>query len=258
MRNKLFIILFILIGLFSNQKLLAQKKWATFGIHFEPIVPVEMFRIRTNNLTRDNVKFSSKPLSGYTLGTHLSVELTPHFSIETGINYVTRNFLVKVEDGVAIDSINFQADNFEIPFTITYYVRLAERLYMGQSLGTSLQLIPSNLYTRNSVQNITGTTTYSFEQFSARKSTIVPTFKGAVGFEYRTKSNGYFYVGPVYHLFAELYSTNLNYYNASTSKSISKVNIKTVGDYFGIEIRYVFPPTALILSKKDKEKKNQD
>lgn len=231
----------------------AQKKWATFGIHLEPILPLEMFRIRSSEIYRESVKFTSKPLSGFTLGTHLSVELTPKFSIETGINYVSRNFLVSVQDGSFTDNINFKADNFEIPLTLTYYVKLSKNIFMGQSVGTSIQLIPSNLYTRNSKQNTTGSTIYSFEQFSQRKGTIVPIFKGAVGFEYRSKENGYFYIGPVYHLFAELYQTNLNYYNVSTSKSINKVITKTIGDYFGIEIRYVFKPTELIVNKRNKD-----
>ena len=232
----------------------AQKKWATFGIHVEPIIPLEMFRIRTTEITRESVTFTSKPLSGFTLGTHLSVELSPKFSIETGINYVSRNFIVSVQDGNFSDEINFKADNFEIPLTLTYYVKLAKNIFMGQSVGTSIQLIPSNLYTRNDEKNITGTTIYSFEQFSQRKGTIVTIFKGAVGFEYRSKNSGYFYVGPVYHLFAELYQTNLNYYNASTSKSINRVITKTIGDYFGIELRYVFKPSELIVKNENKNK----
>ncbi len=244
----------MLIILILSTKTHAQKKWATFGVHVEPIIPLEMFRIRSSEIMRESVKFTSKPLSGFTLGTHLSVELTPKFSVETGINYVSRNFLVSVEDGSFKDKINFEADNFEIPFTITFYIKLSEKIFMGQSVGTSLQLIPSNLYTRNDKKNITGSTIYSFEQFSQRKGTIIPTFKGAVGFEYRSKNSGYFYVGPVYHLFAELYQTNLNYYNLSTSKSINKVVTKTIGDYFGIEVRYVFKPSELIVNKKNNNK----
>ncbi len=250
LRN-LIILTILLFGL--NSYLSAQKKWATFGIHVEPIVPLEMFRIRSSEVIRESVKFTSKPLSGFTLGTHLSVELTPRFSIETGINYVSRNFLLSVEDGSFTDEINFKADNFEIPLTLTYYVKLSEKLFLGHSIGTSIQLIPSNLYSRNDKKNNTGTTTYSFNQFSQRKGTIVPIFKGAVGLEYRSKESGYFYVGPVYHLFAELYQTKLNYYNISTSKQIDNVVTKTIGDYFGIEIRYVFKPTELIVNKKNKD-----
>ncbi len=210
-----------------------------------------MFRIKSQTSVRDGVTFNSKPLSGYTIGTHLSVELSPKFSLETGINYVTRDFLLDVQDNQFSDTIKMKADNFEIPFTLTYYIQLSDRFFMGHSLGVSLQLIPSNLYTRNNERNQTYVLQWSFEQYSARKSSIIPTFKGGFGFEYRSKKNGYFYIGPVYHLFSELYKTNLNYYHKENGKDISQVRMKTVGDYFGINFRYVFPPSNLLRNKKE-------
>lgn len=243
--------LFLILLLLSTY-IYPQKQFATFGFHVEPIIPLEMFRIKSQTIVRENVTFNSKPLSGYTIGTHLSVELSPKFSLETGINYVTRNFLLDVQDGLFSDTIRMKADNFEIPFTLTYYVQLSERFFMGHSLGVSLQLIPSNLYTRNNERNQTYVLQWSFEQFSARKSPIIPTFKGGFGFEYRSKKDGYFYIGPVYHLFSELYRTNLNYYHKENGKDISRVRMKTVGDYFGINLRYVFPPSDLLRKNKEK------
>jgi hypothetical protein len=248
-RTNLFLFLSILL-LSSN--IYSQKQYATFGFHVEPIIPLEMFRIKSQTVVRENVTFNSKPLSGYTIGTHLSVELSPKFSLESGINYVTRNFLLDVQDGQFSDTIRMKADNFEIPFTLTYYVQLSERFFMGHSLGVSLQLIPSNLYTRNNERNQTYVLQWSFEQFSARKSPIIPTFKGGFGFEYRSKKDGYFYIGPVYHLFSELYRTNINYYHKENGKDISRVRMKTVGDYFGINLRYVFPPSDLLRKNKEK------
>lgn len=239
-------LLFLFLVALIQSDLFSQKQFATFGFHVEPIIPLEMFRIKTHTVVQEGITFNSKPLSGYTLGTHLSVELGSRFSLETGINYVARNFLLDVQDGNFSDTIRMKADNFEIPFTLTYYVQLSERFYLGHSLGVSLQLIPSDLYTRHNERNQTYVLQWSFEQFSARKAAIVPTFKGGIGFEYRSKKNGYFYIGPVYHLFAELYKTNLNYYHKERNKDISRVRMKTIGDYFGITFRYAFPPSDLL------------
>jgi len=138
-------ILLILI-IISNISAYSQEKVAGFGFFVEPIMPIEMFRITKNEVDLGNIKFSSTPLIGFSIGTHITVNFTKNFSFETGINYVSRNFRVSVIEGELRDSLNFNADNFEIPFTMTYYVRLTDHLFMGHSLGVSLQMVPSNLW----------------------------------------------------------------------------------------------------------------
>ncbi|NLN73875.1 MAG: hypothetical protein GX140_06485 [Bacteroidales bacterium] len=241
------VVLFIFFLL--NISVFAQKNVAGFGIFVEPIIPLKMFRISSSEIYREGAIFTSKPLSGYTLGTHVMVGISPYFSLETGINYVSRDFKISMLDGDFEEGFYINADNFEIPFTVTYNIRLLDKLYMGHSLGVSLQLIPSNLYKRHSERDQQGVLQYSFEHMSFRKAPIYPTFKGGFGFEYRTKEHGYFYIGPVYHLFSEMYVTKLSYYHKERNRSINNLDIKTVGDYFGIQIRYTITPKEFKRSK---------
>jgi hypothetical protein len=229
----------------------AQKNTAVFGLHIEPVVPSKMFRIQTEDIDFEDVSFSIIPKTGYLFGAHLSLHITNRFTIESGINLIKRQIeMTATEDNTPI-SMSWGIHNFEIPLASTLYVRLSERIYMGHTAGISFQMLPSHLGSR--IQWVDSANVISkFEQISDRRSWLVPTFKGGIGFEYRSEEDGYFYFGAMYHLFTKMYTTQVTY---KTSTINELFLIQPQSDFFGILFRYSFPPSPLLMNKKKEKKK---
>lgn len=226
-----------------------QSNTVNFGFQIEPIIPNKLFRIEEQIYNESGVNFSITPNPGVSYGGVVQFGLNKRFALETGMNYLRRSFTIAVDDNGFKKDLTFVADNFEVPLSIIYYIRLGEKLYMGHSVGISFQLLPSSLYSRDAGDLVMGNEEYELEQISMRRYWVVPAFKGSFGFEYRTEKKGYFFMGPVYHLFTPLYYSRVNYSRNTTSVKGMKIN--AIGDYFGLVFRYSFPPSVL---KKKEEK----
>ncbi len=222
---------------------------AVFGFQFEPITPSAMFRIKTTTIETENVVFSINPKSGYAFGAYLAINISKRFTVESGINSINRDFSILATEKAESHLLEFSVVNFELPLSLTYYVRLSEKLFMGHTLGISFQIPPSHLISRENWIGTQGGNSV-FEQLSIRRYWIVPTYKGGVGLEYRTENSGSFYVGPTYHLFSPIYSTNISYRNDGIDEHF---RTKPIGDFFGILLRYNFAPTPFLHKSKKKQ-----
>jgi len=209
-----------------------KKEKNAFGIQIKPIIPSSMFRIVTNEiLTKEGNLYNIKPETGYSLGAMIRFGLTPHFTIQTDINYIKRNFSFSVSDSGFTSKIALRVVSYEIPVLATYFVRLSRDVYMGPTFGASFQFLPTNLYSKNDVLN----------QLSLKKSWLSTSLVANVGFEWRTESAGYYYFGPTYNMyFKPMFSTRIEYINALQHTETVLTDLK--GDYFGFVFRYVFPP----------------
>ncbi|NCC72552.1 MAG: hypothetical protein EOM06_04070 [Sphingobacteriia bacterium] len=219
----------------------AQERKVTFGLQFEPLVPSGLIRSSNVSSFRPGVQFSTDPKPGYAYGAHVSFRLNRRMAIETGINHLIRDYRIRAtEEDFEVD-LEFTADNFEIPLTFNYFIRLGEKLYMDQSLGFSFQFLPVEFQSRVFEETSPGSTTYlyDFSQISVRNYWVMPVFRGGFGIEYRTEKNGGFYIGPVYRLFSTLYYTRILYTHGDIN--INDLTIEPTGDYFGITFRYIFP-----------------
>jgi len=244
---------YIILFLFLPVLLFSQDKKVAFGFQIEPIIPSALFRITTDEVRVDDILFTSDPEPGVAFGAILSFNISPRFSLETGISQLSRKYRVSVFDDDLSESLQFSVLNFEMPLTMTYYVRLGRNIYMGHSAGVTAQFLPSHLKNNITVRDPSnGQELYAFQQVSLRKWFMMPAFKGGIGWEYRTPENGTFYIGPTYRLFSVLYNTELSY--SRGNQPITQIRIKPIGDYFGITIRYVFPSTDLLQREKNNDK----
>lgn len=246
----------MILVLMLPELLFSQDRKVAFGLHVEPIIPSSLFRITDYELVQNNVAFLVEPKPGVSYGASISFGITPRFWIETGINYITRDFRISVTDGEFSRSIEFTADNYEIPLTVTYYVRLGERIFMGHTLGLSMQMLPSHLRTVIDEKDATGLTIWEFEQYSRRRYWTMPAFKGSIGWEFRTNNDGYFFVGPVYRLFTRLYTTRLFYHRNDID--LEQLDVKAIGDYFGITMRYRFPPSEMLVGDREERRERRE
>lgn len=241
----------IAIAILLSVPVVAQERKAAFGFHAEPVLPSALFRITTDEVRVDDILFTTEPRPGFAFGAYLSVNISPKFLVESGINHMSRSYRISVKDDDFRETLDFRVVNFEMPLNLTYYVRLGPQLYMGHSAGFSFQFLPSNLRSIIDEKDTSGNRIFSLEQVSRRKYWMMPAFKGGIGLEYRTRDNGYFYIGPSYRLFTVLYWSQLFYNRGAVD--IQNLEIKPIGDYFGITLRYVFPPTDLLIKEKNKK-----
>ncbi len=240
--------LFLLLATHTIIPAVGQEKEVTFGFHIEPIIPNRMFRISNLTIKKEDVSFTFIPKTGYLFGSQIAIYFAHWFTVETGINIIKRGMEIKAEEQKNTFSVytDFTIHNFEIPVTSTIYVKLTENIYIGHTAGISFQMLPSHLTSSEKWTDNNGKLS-KFQQLSVRKYWLVPTFKGGVGFEYRTLEKGAIYLGAVYHLFSKMYNTEITYQTSSIDEYFT---IKPQTDFFGILIRYYFPPSVLFKKKE--------
>jgi len=229
------ILLFININYCISQDATTEKKKKkeknAFGIQVKPIIPSSIFRIVTDEISQNKILYNIKPESGYSFGAMIRFGISPHFTLQTDINYIKRNFSFSVTDSTFKSDIALRVVSYEIPLLATYFVRIGRDLYMGPTFGASFQFLPTNLYSGNDI----------FDQLSLKKSWLSTSLVANVGFEWRTEDKGYFYFGPTYNMyFNPMFQAHMEYKNAL--QHTEKVTAELKGDYFGLVFRYVFAP----------------
>jgi len=238
MRSILFLFIFSLyFGLgckaqdTENKK--KNKEKNAFGIQIKPIIPNSIFRIVTEEIDKDGINYSVTPNNGYSFGATIRFGLTPHFALQTDINYIKRNYTFSINDSTFNTNLGLRVISYEIPVLATYFIRLSKNIYMGPTVGPSFQFLPTNLYSNND----------NVKQHSLKTNWLSTSLLVNIGFEWRTETAGYFYFGPTYQMYSKpMFTTGIFYKGYNNVNNPPDVIMKLKGDYFGLIFRYVFPP----------------
>ena len=233
----------ISILLFLPSLLFSQEKTTSFGFVIKPIFPSTYFRTgpQTNNeidTNSNHYTFKLAQTSGFSAGGILRKGLTKNLSIETGIQYVKRHYNLDVTDSSIgrTESSDFKIIGYEVPLQVLVFVQLSQQIWMNASLGASIDMFPSNIYTQGNY----------FKHFAYRTSRVT-VFNGGVlaniGWEYRTEKSGTVYIGSSYHRsFNNTFRSVVEYYRYNTHdvfpQSNSSFSLK--GDYLTLDLRYYF------------------
>ena len=120
MKHILVITLLILISF----GLKAQEKVTTFGVQLKPIVPINFFGAGKLEKSNNNIQYINQPKFGLSFGMVIRKGLTKSLSIETGLNFLKRNFDLTINDTDSSFSgtSNFSIVNYEIPVLLMVYV----------------------------------------------------------------------------------------------------------------------------------------
>jgi len=235
MRKNLLILLLSLLG--SSLHGLGQKGITTFGIQYKPIIPNSLIGTFKQDFNEGILISSVKQKVGHSFGMVVRVGLTDKISIETGINYTQRKFNLDF----AIPDSGYTAQNtvgvvsYEIPVSGLIYVRLGDDIYMNSSLGVAMTLFPSDVRTYTDIPDVANS---YFQQEGAYRSKLQGAAIANLGFEYRTKKAGYFYLGASYHLPFTPIMTFAMSYEYDNTKVLSIDNIH--GSYLTLDLRYFF------------------
>ena len=246
--NRLLLIFCVSFGLLIvPARLVAQEQMMTAGFQFKPLFSSKFFNTGPESRTIQGIDFTVRPEGGYCFGMVLRRGITDRWSLETGINYVKRNYGIEIRDSSALTEGGFSMVSYDVPVLGLVFIQLSERIFMDVGLGFSLDFFPSDLRTIND----------TYEHYSARKSWFSPAVLANLGWEYRTEKSGYFYLGASYHRpFDYIYGTYLGYPDLRPLNSSIKTEppITLSGNFLTFDIRYFFHSDPL--KKRKKVRKN--
>ena len=244
-------LLFFLIGLFFFFEGKTQERVTTFGIQLKPIVPVEFFNAGKQTVNNADFQYVNQPKLGMSFGMVIRKGITKNISLETGLNFLKRNFELTISDlGTSFSgNSDFSIVNYELPLLALVYVELSRSIFMNVSGGFSLDIYPTPLYVEG---------TY-FTNAINRSNWIQPSLLVNIGWEYRTAKSGYIYFGASLHrsfnqtIFREFVSSS-----AINSDGIREYFDEAIfdltGNYFTLDLRYFFHEEKRKKKKKGKKK----
>lgn len=217
--------------------LFSQKDVTNFGLQIKPIIPSNYLNTGTVNTTRDGIGFTIEPQTGYSFGMVIRQGYTDQISLEFGINYTKRNYDLIIEDekNSFRGKSDFSYIIYEFPIQGLVYIRLSEELFMNVAMGGALDILPTNWKSSD----------YYFGHLSHKTSWIVPALLANVGFEYRTRKDGYFYLGASFHRpFKDITRADVKYIQYEHQDKNTIVGMYMNGNYLTIDFRYFFHENA--------------
>lgn len=190
--SKFLVLLLTLLLGFSVSGQYRQRPENFFGFQFKPLIPFGLVGDRPFDMEEGNFTTTVSPAFGYSYGAAVRVGITELLAIETGINYTKRNFNLdyEVADSNVVGQDDFGFVNFEVPLNMLVYIKLGEQSYMNTSIGASANFNPSNIRTESNPEDA-----HLFIFEGQRLAFFNYHMNANVGFEYRTRESGIFYLG---------------------------------------------------------------
>lgn len=241
----------------------------TAGIEFRPIFPANFLKTGDQTIGNGDFDVLVSPKFGFSAGMTIRYAFHKRLALETGINFVQRNYNLSIHrDSVVVDPLytsptydsktDFTIIGYEHPIKLLVFVRLAENFYMNAAGGFQFTFFPSDIFTSDEG-------TLSSDQYF-RHSSLRLGFDGKpgndgfihggaianLGWEYRTKKIGYFYLGATYQIpFADIYKSRFQYVEPNYESDVLELGLN--GSYLTFDIRYFFHSQAI--TKRDRKKK---
>lgn len=224
----------------------AQERVTTFGIQLKPIIPIEFFNAGKLEQKQNNIEYINQPKFGMSFGMVIRKGLTKSLSLETGLNFLRRNFDLTINDPDSSFSgtSDFSIVNYEIPVVGMVYVRLGRNMFMNVASGVSFDIYPTPLFVEDDY----------FANAVNRTYWVQPSLLANIGWEYRSESSGYIYLGASLHRsFSNIFEEFVTYKGQSGTRD-EEVTFDLVGNYLTIDIRYFFHEEKQKKKKKKGEK----
>jgi len=220
----------------DNRKI---EKQTIFGIQVSPILPTNFLEKNDYTFQSDTVNYSINSQASFSYGVEIRHYFTYRFAVNTGIMYTKRNIKVdyssehttnnnRLTDTTFTRDLKFIA--FEIPVRASGYVRLSKEIYMSIAGGVNINFYPSDIRVDNVYVQRMGTFGWMFFQLGVSAS---------LGWEYRTKDSGIFFIGGSYQTRFDNMASILLFEKETIHKADYYHNI--TGSYFSIDFKYFFP-----------------
>ena len=231
-------LLFLICVLACYSTAFSQKQLTTFGIQFKPIISANIMGTGPQEKQEGDIKFTITPSGGYNFGMVIRKGFDEQFSLESGININRRNYGLSIsEDSTGfVGKSDFKYMIYELPIMGLIYVKLGEQFYMNAAFGAALNFLPSDWRSYDDY----------FLHYSTRKSWIVPALLTNLGFEYRTKKSGFFYLGASFHRpFTKIATAGVGFREVNPPRTIKeKAFFDISGNYLTVDLRYFFQESS--------------
>lgn len=224
---------------------LAQKSKSTkkerfpsyFGLQFKPIFATNFITASELNLKGSELTADYQQKFGFSFGGTVRVGLSKIVNLETGLNFVQRNYDIDFSINSSTTQLNAQTQfriiAYDIPVNALFYIKLSDKFYMNASMGASLGYLPSNVwktYVINSVEK--------FQHEGRRFGKFFGEANANIGFEFRTQKIGFFYLGASVKMpFKPIFQIAAAYYKAGSTEVLYG-NVS--GSYLTLDLRYYF------------------
>lgn len=200
-----------------------------------------------------NFTTSLKPKPGYTFGMVVRRGFTRTISLETGINYLRRNYSMVctfADDTLNLrDESDFGMVTYEIPIQGLVYIRLGQQFYMNASFGISINWFASDVASFSEEHAIT-------QRSNLNRVWFNPALLSNIGFEYRTEKAGIFYLGASLHRpFNHVSNTFINYDKGMGNKYTTRTELS--GSFLTFDVRYFFHAQPIKKSTQGSKKKKK-
>ncbi len=222
----------------SPQSMMAQENVLTVGLQFKPMVPMKFMGNTPEPQTVENFTTAIQPQFGMAMGMIIRKGFTKMWSLESGINFVQRNYQLQIEHPQmpGEQSMNYRFISYDIPIQGMVYVKLGKQLYMNASGGFSFNFYPSNIESFANTRK--DTLVFDFYQKTTRTGWLQFALLANYGFEWRTKTHGYFYLGASYQRpFNDIATTR---FEAQLNRNPARINQSIQGNYLTLDVRYFF------------------
>jgi hypothetical protein len=207
-----------------------------FGIQVRTLFPTQFIGQSTLTLSQNEFSTTIEQRLGYSFGGTIRAGLTKLLALETGINYTQREFNISMD----VPDSSIYAENhltfisYDIPINGLVYIQMGRQIFMNASLGLALTFKPTNV---GILTKPGGSNLFYHTGFVNRKAGF--DINANIGFEYRTKKSGFFYIGgsgrvplaPLFQMIAQ--------YKYQGYKNTVKGNVD--GSYLSIDVKYFFP-----------------
>tara|TARA_B100001758_G_scaffold247951_1_gene268981 strand:+ start:14625 stop:15329 length:705 start_codon:yes stop_codon:yes gene_type:complete len=232
MKNR-FLLLILFFFILSAK---SQETRTKFGLQYKPIVPAAYFNSAKIYVQSDNYKFKLHPKYSSSFGMIIRHRINKTFSLESGLNYIERNFNLSISNSNInlSDFTVFGMRSYELPLQILTYVQIKEYWYLNVSFGISYNVLASDIFSD-------GETKYYFQN-TIRKNGGYEALLANIGIEYRTENKGDYYLGTSLHrpwqaigkIYPE-FNNETNIFNESQEFSLDMI-----GNFLTIDFRYFF------------------
>lgn len=216
----------------------------TAGVEFRSLQNFSIFNLDSVVLIDPDNNFRGvyELQDGIGFGGVVRIRLTKMWNLESGIYYTRRRYNFRIQDlqGPFVDQNQFRVISYEIPLKGLVYIQLGDQLFMNVALGVAFNFFASDIIRLERNYNFQG-----YKPAWVRFGVL-----GNVGFEWRTKESGYFYLGATWHQIpGEIMRTEVNYYRPSTAEDangqfehVGRQRDFLDGTYFSIDLRYFIQP----------------
>ncbi len=229
------LIFFSALGITQNN---SPRVKAYFGLQYKPLLAGDFIGSSRLLIKNDTIQGDFTQQLGSSFGGVIRIHFKKNIALETGINRIERNYNIQFSqlDSAITTSKSLKITAFDIPVNILFFVKLTDKIYMNTSLGSSFVFNPSNVAT-TAIYN-----KYNLFRAEGRmRSVFAVEMNANLGFEYRTETNGFFYIGasgrvPIKPIF-DVAVSNENTVNHQKMVIFGSMT----GTYISFDFRYFFP-----------------